>query len=99
MPLSTRLAFEFAKSAQYKGVDLLRARRIEASDFGPAHFTARVRGGQFYEVSLRYADEALLIGCQCPYFADFGPCKHLWTAVLEADRLGALTDACGPASA
>ena len=56
-------------------------------------FFGNVRGGQVYQVSLRYVDEALLIGCECAYFAEIGPCKHLWTAVLEADRLGAVSDA------
>jgi superfamily II DNA or RNA helicase len=93
MSLSSRLAFEFAKSAQYKGVDLLRARRIQATDFGPSHFKGTVRGGQLYQVSLRYERGNLLVGCECPAFADCGSCKHLWTAILEADRLGAVTDA------
>ena len=93
MSLSSRLAFEFAKSAQYKGVDLLRARRIQATDFGPSHFKGTVQGGQVYQVSLRYAHGSLLVGCECPSFADLGACKHLWTAILEADRLGAVTDA------
>ena len=31
--------------------------------------------------------------CACPYFADFGRCKHLWAAVLEADRRGVLGEA------
>jgi hypothetical protein len=93
MPLSTRLGFEFAKTALHKGADLLRARRIQVIDFGPAHFTAKVRGGSLYSVSLRYGDGVLLIGCECRYFEDIGPCKHIWTAILEADRLGALTDA------
>ena len=36
---------------------------------------------------------ALLIGCDCPYYADSGPCKHIWAAILEADRRGSLADA------
>ena len=42
---------------------------------------------------LTYEDGRLLVYCACSYFADFGRCKHLWAAVLEADRRGVLGEA------
>ena len=50
-------------------------------------------GGRPYEVSITYDKGRLLVSCECPYFADFGRCKHLWAAILEADRRGALGQA------
>jgi superfamily II DNA or RNA helicase len=52
-----------------------------------------VIGGRPYEVRVTYNDDRLLVSCECPYFADFGRCKHLWAAILEADRRGALQEA------
>jgi hypothetical protein len=34
-----------------------------------------------------------LVFCECPYFGEYGTCKHLWAAILEADRIGALAGA------
>jgi hypothetical protein len=42
---------------------------------------------------MTHEDGRLLVYCACPYFADFGRCKHLWAAVLEADRRGVLGEA------
>jgi len=39
-----------------------------------------------YDVRLKKHDQGLEVWCDCPYFEDYGPCKHLWTAMLEADR-------------
>ena len=50
-------------------------------------------GGRPYHVSITHIDGRLLVSCECPYFGEFGQCKHLWAAVLEADRRNALTEA------
>ena len=93
MPLASRLSFQFEQRVQSKGYGLYNGRRVQVMEESASHLTAIVIGTQPYDVSATYADGRLRVSCECPYFADFGQCKHIWAAVLEADRRGALSDA------
>src|SRR5579872_1789282 len=93
MTLAAKLAFEFDKRVQFKGHGLARTGAIRVKDSGPDHIHSTVQGGQIYQVDLDLVNEALEAFCQCPYFNEWGPCKHLWAAILEADRIHALTNA------
>ncbi len=93
MPLATRLAFQFDKRIQLKGLNLFHGRAVRVIDKGDNFLFAEVRGGQLYEVRLTYAEGKLLVACDCAYFADCAQCKHLWAAVMEADRQGAVREA------
>jgi superfamily II DNA or RNA helicase len=90
MSLTTMSAFLFDKQVRAKGETLYATRRIYVDSSGPDHFHARVQGGDLYGVRIGKCDQGLEVWCDCPYFGDYGPCKHLWTALLEADRRGAL---------
>jgi hypothetical protein len=91
MPLASKLAFYFEKRVQFKGIGLFQARRVDVISYSPGQFDAIVHGGSDYVVGLHFADKRLRISCQCQYFDQNGECKHLWAAVLEADRIGALS--------
>lgn len=93
MDLAARLAFDFDKRVQFKGLGLFRGGVVKVLDKTPDHFHARVHGGRWYDVDLALDGADLEITCDCPYFNEWGACKHLWAAVLEADRQGALTAA------
>jgi superfamily II DNA or RNA helicase len=93
MPLASRLAFQFDQRVQARGVGLFSARAVRVRDESAIHLLATVTGGRPYEVRVTYDEGRLLVSCECPYFADFGQCKHLWAAILEGDRRGALGDA------
>ena len=84
--LAPKLAFYFEKRVQFKGIGLFQSRRIDISSYSPGHLDAIVHGGEDYTVRLRFIDKRLRIGCTCPYFDDNGECKHVWAAILEADR-------------
>src|SRR5689334_13558599 len=90
MPLASKLAFYFEKRVQFKGIGLFQARRVEVISYSPGQLDAIVHGGSDYVVKLHFADKRLLISCECQYFDQNGECKHLWAAVLESDRIGAL---------
>src|SRR5438874_2058165 len=48
---------------------------------------ATVRGSRDYHVTIRRETEAFSGSCECPYFEDrFVVCKHIWAAMLEAER-------------
>ena len=93
MSLASKLAFQFERRVQFKGVGLYNARLVHVTDSGPAHLYGSVQGGQEYDIRIRHDDSKLLVSCDCPYFIDRGECKHLWAGILEADRLGALRNA------
>ncbi|HXB73636.1 MAG TPA: DEAD/DEAH box helicase [Candidatus Acidoferrales bacterium] len=92
MPLSTRLGFQFDKRVQIKGASF-SGKSIKVTDSGPSFVYAEVRDTQLYSVRLVYQDGKLLVSCGCPYYLDFGQCKHLWAVVLEADRRAVLQEA------
>ena len=93
MTLAAKLAFQFDKKIQIRGQELYQQQAVKLVDASPSHFNAEVRGGHLYDVALSYADGSLVVGCECAYYIDQGPCKHIWAAVLEADRRGSLADA------
>src|SRR5215831_14122274 len=91
MSLTSKLAFEFDRSVQSRGRELFVSGAVRAADVEANHFHGTVMGGRRYEVCLQYTHSGYLtVSCECPYFQDNGACKHLWAAVLEADRRGAL---------
>jgi hypothetical protein len=93
MTLAAKLAFQFEKKIQIRGQELYDQRAVKVVEATPKHLAAEVRGSRLYDVELNYAHNALLIGCDCPFYIDHGPCKHIWAAILEADRRGSLADA------
>ncbi|MDZ4346952.1 MAG: SNF2-related protein, partial [Candidatus Binatia bacterium] len=57
---------------------------------------AKVQGSHLYGVRIAFADDFLEVNCSCPFFdRDLVACKHIWAAVLAAERDGFLK---GPAS-
>jgi len=90
MPIANMSAYLFDRTVRSKGESLHAARRIYVESSGPEHFNAQVQGGDLYDVRMKKFDQGLEVWCDCPYFEDYGPCKHLWTAMLEADRRGAM---------
>src|SRR3972149_7626899 len=68
-------------------------KRIEGDAWSVA---ARVQGSHLYGVRIGFADDFLEVNCSCPFFdRDLVTCKHIWAAVLAAEREGFLK---GPAS-
>src|ERR1035441_5807417 len=93
MPLASKLAFQFERRLQFKGLNLFHARAVRISDANQAHLFGEVQGGSRYAIRMTHEDGRLSVYCACAYFTDFGRCKHLWAAVLEADRRGVLGEA------
>jgi superfamily II DNA or RNA helicase len=93
MPLASKLAFQFERRLQFKGINLYHARAVRITDANQAHLYGEVKGSSLYAIRMTHEDGRLLVYCGCAYFADFGRCKHLWAAVLEADRRGVLGEA------
>jgi superfamily II DNA or RNA helicase len=92
MTLSKRLDPEFDPASQRKGQSLFLARAVRLNEGSHRHFHGEVQGTRYYEVKIDFDGRLVSLSCECPYFAGYGPCKHLWAGVLEAERRGLLTD-------
>jgi hypothetical protein len=93
MTLSAKLAFQFDRRVQMRGQALHLSGAVRVLQASPREFTADVTGTRLYSVELNYRPGWLNIACDCPYFEDTGPCKHVWACILEADRRGSLAEA------
>ncbi len=93
MPLASRLAYQFDKHVQLRGAGLFHNRSVRVSHESSSRLKALVIGGNPYWVEINYDLGRLRVSCECPSFEEYGYCKHVWAALLEADRRGALTEA------
>ena len=74
-----------------KGLQYFRTGAV--IEIGGAEWIAHaiVRGTRDYRVELVRDRDRFTGSCECPYYADRAEiCKHIWAALLEADRLGLL---------
>jgi uncharacterized Zn finger protein len=81
-----------------RGEAYFRQRRVNVVKGSARSLTATVRGTSNYEISL--SNNGLSVSCDCPYYEEnLEVCKHIWAAMLEAQRQGHLSAAAyiGPA--
>ena len=72
-----------------KGANYFRSGSVIAIGGGEWSAHATVRGTRDYRIELRRESgtDRFTASCECPYYADRGEiCKHIWAALLEADR-------------
>jgi superfamily II DNA or RNA helicase len=92
MSLSTTLSHDFSPLIRERGQDYFRQGRVKIRHGSSTVVEAQVRGSRTYNVNLDWEDEQLSADCDCPYFLDNGPCKHLWAVMLAADHDGFLSE-------
>jgi SWIM zinc finger len=76
-----------------KGADYFRSGAVAEIAGGEWSAHALVRGTRDYRVDLRRESgtDRFTASCECPYYTDRADiCKHIWAALLEADRRGLL---------
>ena len=93
MPLASKIAFQFERRLQFKGLNLFHGHAVRVTDANQSHLFGEVMGGNRYPMRITYQEGLLSVHCACAYFAETGRCKHLWAAILEADKRGVLGDA------
>jgi hypothetical protein len=93
MTLAAKLAFQFDKNTQFLGRRAFELGLVTVEGSGPRHLRANVTERAEFKVNLAYSDDSLSVDCRCAYFQTHGQCQHIWAAVLEADRRGALAEA------
>jgi superfamily II DNA or RNA helicase len=90
MPFANRCSHEFDSGVRSRGERYFRQGRVQIQAAGGDSLSARVRGSCRYAVLLDWSGArggAVESSCTCPYFADVGPCKHIWATLLAADAL------------
>ncbi|HEX8911954.1 MAG TPA: SWIM zinc finger family protein, partial [Humisphaera sp.] len=91
MSLLQEYARDFSSDIRKRGEAYQRDRAVQITDSGPGYVEAEVTGTDAYRVMVEHdPDEGAKYDCDCPYFADHGPCKHCWATVVEAFEQGAL---------
>ena len=88
--LVERLTRYFDSAVRNRGQQYYRTGEVQKLHVSTGGVTAEVWGSEVYDVALDFARDTLTIDCTCPYFADVGPCKHLWATILAADAKGYL---------
>jgi hypothetical protein len=92
-PLARKIDYLFDTAVQARGRALYGAGAVRIKDAGPRHLFGQVVGGNVYDVRLTLEGENLQICCDCQYYEDRGPCKHLWAMILAGDAKGVPAEA------
>ncbi|NIA08187.1 MAG: hypothetical protein GWP10_00030 [Nitrospiraceae bacterium] len=64
--------------------------RVRLNEVSHEKILATVQGSRPYSVSVTKKaseDDKVAISCNCPFFKQGYPCKHIWASIVEADRV------------
>ena len=92
MGLSARLASYFSARVRSRGAVYFSRGSVHLDEVSGNLVEATVWGTAEYYVTLCLQKRALFVGCDCPYSADYGACKHVWATLLAAEKKGFLSD-------
>jgi superfamily II DNA or RNA helicase len=89
MRLSDLLSSQVSNRTRTRGTEYFAAGAVTHIERRDGIIHATVRGEQKYEVWIEPVGSRLLASCTCPHFIDhFQICKHIWAAVLLAEKRG-----------
>ncbi|HVN81244.1 MAG TPA: hypothetical protein VMW38_19805, partial [Terriglobia bacterium] len=91
MGLSARLASYFSAQVRSRGAVYYSRGSVHLDDVFDNGVEATVWGTTEYYVTFWFEKNTLYAGCDCPYSAEYGACKHLWATVLAAEKKGFLS--------
>src|SRR4029077_19191352 len=75
------------------GLNFFQRNAVRVRAANQSHLYGDVMGGSRYPIRITHQEGLLSVYCACPNFSDTGRCKHLWAAILEADKRGVLGEA------
>jgi superfamily II DNA or RNA helicase len=91
MTLTQVLAPDVDAKTRSRGTNYFHAGAVVAAGGGDWMAYAVVRGSGDYRVQIVREESRFTASCECPYFFDRSEiCKHIWAALLEAERRGLL---------
>lgn len=89
--IADRAGRSFPVHAHAQGYARWKGGNVSIEEESPRAVRAKVRGEQIRDVRLQDQDGRLLVQCTCPSRTFERPgCKHVWAALLEIDKRGAL---------
>lgn len=89
MDLRTALHDAISPRTRRKGESYADQGRVLLQRVSPTLVEAVVLGTTTYDVSAKIDEyDNVSVGCSCPAFGRYGPCKHLWALAVEMDRDG-----------
>jgi superfamily II DNA or RNA helicase len=91
--LSDKLSHQFEADVRQRGQSYYQRRHVRIRHGSQQEVDASVTGAREYDAMLGLEGNVFRMWCDCEYFEDHGPCKHLWATVLAAEARGLLTDA------
>ncbi len=88
----SRLRGSFLPVIRERGERYARENRVRLEEATPDRIAGTVKGTIPYDVELFVVDHGkkrdnIKTWCNCPFFRQGFPCKHLWAAILEADSI------------
>ncbi len=87
------LSRQFPAPVRERGQRYFLEHRVRIRSGSAIKLEAEVRGSESYSVRLTCSENGLGMACECPFYFDRGPCKHIWAAILAADEQGYLSEA------
>ena len=92
--LTEKLFKQVHRLAQERGRSYFFAGSVRQIEGDAWRASARVQGASLYEVGISSEDDFLDVKCSCPYFdRELQTCKHIWAALMAAERQGLLKGA------
>lgn len=78
----------FVERVRTAGEQYFRDGKVQIVARDAETLSAQVAGTDTYDVQIRFDHSGGGVGvlCSCPSFGRWGPCKHVWATVLQADR-------------
>src|SRR4026209_86282 len=80
------------RTSQERGRRYFQHGAVSYIEGTPWAIHASVQGTRLYDVEVTTEKHHINASCTCPFFAqEEEPCKHVWAALLAAERIGFLS--------
>ncbi len=86
--LASSIRDDFSSDVRRRGEEYFYGQAVRIEDVDATSIRATVTGQTDYTVSLEWSGPEIQAFCDCPYFDQNGPCKHLWAVALAYDSTG-----------
>ena len=86
--ISILLQRKFSQRIRTRGNNYYYSGRVSIVKSGGNQVIAKVKGTTVYTVEIGLNKNMVTIDCNCPYFIDYGPCKHIWATLLASEQQG-----------
>ena len=80
--LTAALARDIPPHIRERGDKYVRQGRVGSIEWTDTRIAYQVQGTDVYLVGLARDEDEIVVSCSCPYFADRGPCKHVWAVAV-----------------